>query len=98
MPALPDPPGTRFAAWGGTMLLSLLFVSVLILLAGCASAPPPIVSGDTYCERTRYIKATTDQADTLEGDEKKWRTLVEQIANQNDTYVLNCVIPEIIKE
>lgn len=28
-------------------------------------------------------------------DEQLWRSHVEQVANNNDTYVINCVIPDI---
>lgn len=66
-------------------------------MTSCASAPP-VVSGDTYCERSKYIQATKDQADELLSNEQKWRTLVVQVANHNDTYVMNCVMPDLIKE
>jgi hypothetical protein len=67
------------------------------LIAAC-STPAPIVSGDTYCERAKYIAGTAEQKAVLKGDEKLWRSLVEQVVNHNDTYVMNCVIPDLIKE
>lgn len=67
-------------------------LTILLSLTSCASTPPPVVSGDTYCERARYIQATKDQADELLSNEQKWRSLVQQIADNNDTYKdANCV-------
>jgi hypothetical protein len=59
---------------------------------------PAVISGDTYCERTKFIRATADQLKALNADEALWRPLVQQVADQNDTYILNCVIPDLIKE
>lgn len=72
-------------------------LTILLSLTSCASAPP-VVSGDTYCERSRRIVATRDQADELLSNETKWRSLVKQIADHNDSYVMNCIIPDLIKE
>lgn len=44
------------------------------------------MSGDTYCERSRFIAANDEQRHALLSDETLWRTLVEQVANHNDTY------------
>lgn len=63
----------------------------LLLLTSCAS-PPTVVSADTYCIKASKITATKDQADTLLGDEAKWRSLVLQVANHNTIYAAsNCV-------
>lgn len=69
----------------------------LLSLTSC-SPPPPVVSGDTYCERAKYIHATQAEKDVIVKDEPLWRPLVEQIASHNDTYTLNCTIPDLIKE
>ena len=65
---------------------AITLLAILISSTSCASAPPPVVSGDTYCIRAAYIQATKDQADELLSNEAKWRSLVEQIADHNDTY------------
>lgn len=70
---------------------------MISLIAGC-SPPPPVVSGDTYCEKSKFILASPEQKKTLKSDEPLWRSLVVGVVNHNDTYVLNCVIPDLIKE
>jgi hypothetical protein len=67
------------------------------LIAAC-STPAPIVSGDTYCERAKYMPATPAQKNAFKLDETLWRSHVEDVVNHNDTYVMNCVIPDLIKE
>lgn len=78
-------------------VLFFLGMIALSLLTSC-TPPPPVVSGDTYCERARHISADERQRGVIIKDESLWRSLVKQIADNNDTYAINCIIPDIIKE
>lgn len=80
--------------WSARTALALLMTS---LIAGC-SPPAPIVSGDTYCEKAKFISSNPDQKKVFKSDEPFWRSFVEPVVNHNDTYVMNCVIPDLIKE
>lgn len=75
--------------------LSTAIAALTILLSStsCSTAPvEPIVSGDTYCERAKFISATPDEKKALSSDETLWRPLVKQVADHNDTYkAANCI-------
>jgi outer membrane murein-binding lipoprotein Lpp len=63
-----------------------------LLLAGCvsSSAPPPIVSGDTYCARSRVIPTTAAQKTIIAANIRDFRSLVDDLNAHNDTYEANC--------
>lgn len=67
-------------------LLILLFSISCIALSGC-TPPPPVVSGDTYCDKAKFISSTPEEDAVLGANETLWRPLVEQIADHNDTVV-----------
>ena len=66
-------------------------------IAGC-NPTPPIVSGDTYCEKAKFLSANPEQKQAFKSNEPFWRSFVEPVVNHNDVYVMNCVIPDLIKE
>ena len=63
-----------------------------MLLAGCVSttSPPPIVSGDTYCTRSRLIPTTAEQRAIIAPNIRIFRPLVDDLNAHNDTYEKNC--------
>ena len=61
-----------------------------MLLAGCVSAAPPIVSGDTYCTRSRLIPTTAEQRTIIGANIRVFRPLVDDLNAHNDTYEQNC--------
>lgn len=68
-------------------LLTLLFSISCIALSSCGPTPAPVVSGDTYCDKAKFISSTPEEAAVLGANEQLWRPLVEQIADHNDTVV-----------
>lgn len=67
-------------------------LTILLSSTSCSAVSEPIVSGDTYCERAKFISATPDEKKALSSDETLWRPLVKQVADHNDTYkAANCI-------
>ena len=61
-------------------------LTILLSLTSCSTVSEPIVSGDTYCERAKFISATPDEKKAFTDNETLWRPIVKQVADHNDTY------------
>lgn len=61
---------------------------MLLSVTGCGS--PPIVSGDTYCERARHISADDAQIKVYEANWDVMESYADQIVAHNIEYDKNC--------
>lgn len=55
-----------------------------------ACSPPPIVSADTYCVRTRTFDVTPEQVGEMKSKPSIWRPLAVQIKDHDDVRAKNC--------
>lgn len=66
---------------------------LLISSTGCAS-DPPIVSGDTYCERARHISASDAQIKVFADNWAVMESYADQVVAHNIEYDANCLQPK----
>jgi hypothetical protein len=79
--------GAPLLAGFGHSFRSLL---VLTLLAACSQSPP-VISGDTSCERFRHISATPAQIKVFADNWEVMETYADQLVQHNLEYDKHCL-------
>jgi hypothetical protein len=88
----PDPATTRFAASAGHEIRAFsIAAAVAILLLSACGSNPPIISGDTSCERFRHISATPAQIKVFADNWEVMETYADQIVSHNLEYDRHCL-------
>jgi hypothetical protein len=59
-------------------------------LTGCGKEPP-VVSGDTYCEKARHISATDAQIEVFKANWPVMESYADQVVAHNITYDGDCL-------
>lgn len=76
----------------GRLLIATLASSLLLTnLTGCGDKTPPIVSGDTYCEKARHISATEAQIEVFRANWDVMESYADQVVAHNLTYDGDCL-------
>jgi hypothetical protein len=70
--------------------LKLAMLLVFTTVSAC-SPPPPIISGDTSCERFRHISATPAQIKVFSDNWEVMETYADQIVSHNLEYDRHCL-------
>lgn len=65
-------------------------IGTILLLSACSSNPP-IISGDTSCERFRHISATPAQIRVFADNWEVMEPYADQIVSHNVTYDGHCL-------
>src|SRR5687768_3466764 len=65
--------------------------AVAILLLSACSSNPPIISGDTSCERFRHISATPAQIKVFADNWEVMETYADQLVSHNLEYDRHCL-------
>jgi hypothetical protein len=65
--------------------------AVAILLLSACGSNPPIISGDTSCERFRHISATPAQIKVFADNWEVMESYADQIVSHNVTYDGHCL-------
>lgn len=76
--------------------LTLLIAVVLTasFLTGCGNTPKPVVvSGDTYCYKTRSIHFGAPATAIMAAHMAEFRSGIEQVSAHNDQFQKDCVPP-----
>jgi hypothetical protein len=77
------------ATWRPLVGMCLAY-PVILLLSACGSNPP-IISGDTSCERFRHISATPAQIKVYQDNWEVMETYADQIVSHNLEYDRHCL-------
>jgi hypothetical protein len=65
--------------------------AVAILLLSACGSNPPVISGDTSCERFRHISATPAQIKVFADNWEVMETYADQIVSHNVEYDAHCL-------
>ncbi len=65
--------------------------AVAILLLSACSSNPPIISGDTSCERFRHISATPAQIKVYQDNWEVMESHADQLVSHNISYDSHCL-------
>ena len=68
----------------------ILLLAGILLLSACGGNPP-IISGDTSCERFRHISATPAQIKVYEDNWEVMESYADQVVQHNLEYDRHCL-------
>jgi hypothetical protein len=71
--------------------VSCTAAAVALLLLSACSSNPPIISGDTSCERFRHISATPAQIKVFADNWEVMEPYADQIVSHNVEYDAHCL-------
>lgn len=71
-------------------LTGFVAAAAILLLSACSSNPP-IISGDTSCERFRHISATPAQIKVYQDNWEVMESYADQVVSHNLEYDKSCL-------